>query len=111
MHKRIHTMLITWLAIAWALPAAAQEEEPSIDGDTTNCVSLRTVRRTTIVDDRNVLFYMRGGDVYHNILPRACNGLAREDRFSYKTSLGRLCTRPQARQTYTSRPRLLPLGL
>ncbi len=91
MHKRIFSTVIAGLAMAWALPSAAQDEEPSIDGDTTSGGSLRSVRRTKIIDARNFLFFMRGGGVYHNILPRRCNGLAREDRFSYKTSFGRLC--------------------
>ena len=34
---------------------------------------------------------MRGGKVYRNTLPYSCSGLVSEDRFSYRTSIGRLC--------------------
>jgi hypothetical protein len=96
MYKHTSKLLIAGLLAAWVIPAPAQEvaeqeDEPSIDENTERCIDLRRVRRTEIVDDRNILFYMNGDIVYHNILPRRCNGLAREDRFSYKTSIGRLC--------------------
>ena len=82
-------------AMGVTIPAVAQDEDPVIDeadDSTRKCISLRTVRSTDIVDDRNILFHMRGDIVYHNILPRKCNGLAREDRFSYRTTVGRLCS-------------------
>lgn len=82
--------LVIGLAMA-TLPALAQDEEPTVDDGTTRCISIRSIRSTDIIDDRNVLFYMRGNVVYHNILSRRCPGLAREDRFSYKPSSGRLC--------------------
>ncbi len=101
MHKPNTKFIPAWLALALALsaPAGAQqpdagastEEEPVYDENTVECVPLRSIRRTEVLDDRNVLFYMRGTTVYHNILSRACGGLAREDRFSYETSMGRLC--------------------
>lgn len=74
-----------------ALAAFAQDEEPVRDDSTTSCISVRSIRSTDIIDDRNVLFYMRGDVVYHNILSRRCPGLAREDRFSYRTASSRLC--------------------
>jgi hypothetical protein len=97
MYKHTSKLLISGILIAWTVAAGAQESEPaqedtpSIDENTERCIDLRRVRRTEVVDDRNILFYMNGDTVYHNILPRRCNGLAREDRFSYKTSIGRLC--------------------
>jgi len=74
-----------------ALAAYAQDEEPISDDNVTSCISVRSIRTTDIIDDRNILFYMRGDVVYHNILSRRCPGLAREDRFSYRTAASRLC--------------------
>jgi len=94
MHKQTRRILIASLLIGLAIPAlpsSAQDEEPVRDDSTTSCISVRSIRSTDIIDDRNVLFYMRGDVVYHNILSRRCPGLAREDRFSYRTSVGRLC--------------------
>lgn len=92
MYKPMKKLLLASAALLFTIPVTAQEpEEPVLDENTVRCVNLRMVRRTEIVDDKNILFYMRGGDVYHNILPRACNGLERENRFSYKTSMNRLC--------------------
>lgn len=95
MYKQIRN-IVKLGALAGALlplagPAAAQDEEPAYGENARHCIDLRSVRRTDVIDDRNIMFYVRGDVVYHNILPRQCNGLSREDRFSYKTSMGRLC--------------------
>lgn len=95
MYKQIRKLLIMSAAMGVAIPAAAQDEDPvsdDVDDGARSCISLRTIRRTEIIDDRNILFHMRGSTVYHNILPRQCGGLARENRFSYKTTIGRLCS-------------------
>ena len=49
---------------------------------------------------------MRGRTIYHNMLPRQCGALAREDRFSYQTSIGRLCRLDSIRVLYDD-----PFGL
>ena len=92
MYKHFATIILLLFTLSWDAPAAAQEEEPVVDGDTRRCLNTRRIRRTRIVDDRNVLFYMPGSVVYHNILRQSCNGLKREGRFSYKTSAGNLCS-------------------
>jgi hypothetical protein len=95
MYKQIRKLLLMIVVVGVNSPAVAQDEDPVVDeadDSVHKCVSLRTVRSTDIIDDRNIFFHMRGGVVYHNVLPRRCNGLAREDRFTYKTSIGRLCS-------------------
>ena len=85
------------LAIAFAgiQPVFAQDEvdedAPSLDAGGERCVVTRRISRTKVDDDRTIIFYMRGGDTYVNILPRTCNGLRREDRFSYQAQSSRLC--------------------
>jgi len=56
-----------------------------------NCVRLSAIRNTRIVDDQTIIFYMRGGNIFINRLPRRCNGLKRGDGYSYETSLSQLC--------------------
>jgi hypothetical protein len=99
----------TVVALCVMTPAVAQDNEPAVkeyDTDGESCIDLRSVRRTEIIDDRNILFHMRGKTVYHNILPHQCGGLARENRFSYTTSIGRLCSLDMIHVLYTD-----PFGL
>jgi hypothetical protein len=73
---------------------ADQERESPIEAllaDGEHCISLNRIDRTTVVDDRSILFYMRGGDIYLNRLPHRCPGLRWEETFMYRTSIGRLC--------------------
>ena len=109
MYKQIKKWMSAGILLVtlFCSPAGAQdkqvdvtEEEPVYDENTAQCISLRDIRRTKVVDDRNVLFYTRGKTVYHNVLPRSCSGLAREDRFSYQTSIGRLCRLDQISVLY-----------
>ncbi len=60
-------------------------------GEPVNCVSLTQIRSTKIIDNSTIDFKMVGGKTYRNSLPYSCPGLKSEDRFSYKTSLNRLC--------------------
>ncbi len=100
MNRHMQKIMLSMLIAPVAMTVAAQEEEPVYDDGSVDCISLREVRTTDIVDDRNILFYTRGDVVYHNILPRRCGGLASEDRFSYKTSMGRLCKIDMIRVLY-----------
>ena len=97
---------VAGFAVCFPGQILAQDEEPIDHDNTRNCIDLRSVRRTEIVDDRNILFHMRGSMVYHNILPHQCGGLARENRFSYKTSMRRLCDIDTIRVLYSD-----PFGL
>lgn len=56
-----------------------------------HCVALSSIDRTEVVSDSGILFFMRNGDVYLNRLPHRCPGLAVEDAFMYRTSIGQLC--------------------
>ncbi|HUO67405.1 MAG TPA: hypothetical protein VMV37_07710 [Gammaproteobacteria bacterium] len=56
------------------------------------CVYMGDVRRTAILDDNNILFYMRNGTVYQNHLRNTCFMLRSANRFTYgSTGLRRLC--------------------
>jgi hypothetical protein len=89
--------VLALLAIAASAPAQQDESEPVLEVDLVldrepeKCLSLNRINRTRVVDDQTVLFYMRGGGVYQNILPRDCPGLKRNDRFMYRPFSNRLC--------------------
>jgi hypothetical protein len=72
---------------------AAAGAADDFDRTPTDCITPSNIRQTAIVDDSTILFYMRGGKkmVYRSVLPRVCPNLAREDRFSYRTTMNRLC--------------------
>jgi hypothetical protein len=56
------------------------------------CVRTRSIRRTRVIDDQTIAFFMRNGDVYINSLPSRCPQLDREQRFSYTVRSGQLCS-------------------
>jgi len=72
---------------------ATQEvgEDQALDREGERCISTRAIRETDIVDERTILFRMRGGDIYVNELANDCRALLRERRFSYRPAAGRLC--------------------
>ena len=61
------------------------------DDEARNCVDLMRVDHTYVVDDQNILFYMRGGAIYLNRLSHPVPGLDPDQAFMYRTSIGQLC--------------------
>ncbi len=55
------------------------------------CIPISSIRRTEVVDDQNILFYMNNKKIYNNHLPYRCNGLAFGKAFKYATSQSQLC--------------------
>lgn len=102
MYRQMNKIMIALVFAPWTMTATAQDEEPvyDVEDEAVDCISLRSVRKTDIVDDRNILFHVRRDEVYHNILPRRCPGLSSQDRFSYHTSMGRLCKMDSIRVLY-----------
>lgn len=92
MYKIIVRIILAGGLIAIYPSAQAQDEESGMDDDgAVRCIDVRSIRRTYVVDDRSVLFYMGRRRVFYNILPSRCAGLASEDRFTYTTTTTRLC--------------------
>ncbi len=61
-------------------------------GPPENCVALRNNAYTRVRGDSVIDFYMKGGRVYRNDLGDRCPQLGFEERFTYSTSLDRLCS-------------------
>ena len=103
MIKRLHLLALSIAAagLLAATPPLADEVVDDIDDiNAKKCIRVRSLRSTKIVDDLNIIFYMVGSTTYHNILPRQCNGLARQDRFSYESRSGNLCYHDTIRILY-----------
>lgn len=92
--------LLTLASLTLAMTAAAQDDAADADAAATaddidregeRCISVSRLRTTYVVDDRTVLFYMRGGDIYRNVLRYDCPRLKLESRFSYRVFANRLC--------------------
>jgi hypothetical protein len=89
---------MSWLAVAVAAVAApswlaAQDgEDGAFDRTPQDCVILQLVDQTDVIDDQNIIFTLRNHKVLRNTLPRRCPNLAREGRFMYETTSGRLCS-------------------
>jgi hypothetical protein len=94
MIKRLHLLALSIAAtgLLAVTPSLADEVVDEIDDiKAKSCIRVRSLRSTKVVDDLNIIFYMVGSTTYHNILPRQCHGLARQDRFSYESRSGNLC--------------------
>ncbi len=94
MHKSL--LIVSTLAVltlgATAGMSAKKEPAPvRAVGEPVNCVSLRNIRSTNVVDANTIDFKMNGGKTYRNSLPYSCPSLKFEDRFSYRTSTNQLC--------------------
>ena len=50
--------------------AGANEQIQADDADTQNCIVNAQIRNTEIIDNETIVFYMTGGRIYVNHLPR-----------------------------------------
>ena len=58
---------------------------------TVDCIPVQRVDRTEVLDDRSIVFHMRGREAFLNRLERDCPGLDREKRFMYEVRSAQLC--------------------
>lgn len=84
-------LVLSMLFTGHAVPADESDEADDLVAGTERCISTSQLRRTDIIDDRTILFYMRGNEIYLNQLPNRCSGLRSADRFSYSPTGNRLC--------------------
>ncbi len=88
--KRVYSLAAACCALSLSpFAATLADEAPIEEGE--RCLSSRSISRTEVIDDQNVLFYIRGSAIYVNHLPKTCSRLALDRRFIYETSVGRLC--------------------
>jgi hypothetical protein len=70
----------------WALENAREIGEPE------NCIQLNRIRSSKVRSGDVIDFEMIDGRIMRSRLPHRCPGLSFEERFSYSTSLSRLCS-------------------
>jgi hypothetical protein len=76
------------LSLAVSAPLQAQDDAPGI---ARACLSHPTIKRTKVLDDRNIIFITRDDAIYNNALPRQCPGLRRGGLLNYPIENKRLC--------------------
>ncbi len=95
MRKALSLILVAGLAGGGLAVAAAKQSKPAPEvrdvGTPRNCVQIRQIRSTKIVDDQTIDFKMNGGKVFRNKLSNKCPQLKYEDRFTYRLSGSQLC--------------------
>ena len=88
--------LLTTLAAAAMLaqPAVAKEKpDPYVaKGEPVDCINIRSIRSSSVRDDRTIDFVVNSRKIFRNTLPNSCPSLGFEKRFSYATSLSQLCS-------------------
>lgn len=75
-----------------AAKAPAPAPQPVAVGPAMACLPLRSIRSTTVIDDRTIDFHVGGRRVYRNTLPFSCPQLGFQKAFSYATSQSQLCS-------------------
>ncbi len=90
LNKRVYILAATCCVLSMSPLAPTLADEPS-DAEGQRCLNSRSIAKTDVIDDYNILFYSRGRAIYRNTLPRRCTGLARDKRFMYQRTASRLC--------------------
>ncbi len=79
-------------AIAFSLavsPASAETEDT--DEVTQQCINLRSIKQTPVIDNKTILVEMKGKTYKRIDLRNRCSGLKIEGGFSHATSINKLC--------------------
>lgn len=93
------TLLLVTACLGFTVPVTAEEVEEPLENEQLEialsppeqCIPTTRIKRTKVVNDGTILFYMRNGIIYRNDLPRECHGLRFNGSFMYKPAINRLC--------------------
>ncbi|NJM49889.1 MAG: hypothetical protein HC843_02565 [Sphingomonadales bacterium] len=94
MKKTTYLILTAALAGGGMAAAAASktgDAEIRALGEPKNCLNIRQIRSTHVVDENSIDFKMTNGKIYRNTMPQGCSGLRFEEAFSYRVTTGQLC--------------------
>jgi hypothetical protein len=72
-------------------PEHLHEADPGADPQAVHCIDLIRIQSTEIIDNRRIVFRMRGGQLFLNTLPIACPGLRRNEPYMVKAHGSQLC--------------------
>jgi hypothetical protein len=91
-NARVQPIVVTVAAALLAALGANSAAAQAAPADAKSCVYLPDIDHTKIVDQRNILFYMRNRTILQNVFREPCYGLNEKSRFAYgSSSLKRLC--------------------
>ena len=79
------------LAILLAAGSAPSPAQTAAQPPAPACLRTDMIHHTIAPDNRTILFYMHGGDVWKNTLPAACVGLDFPGGFQYTTFHDEVC--------------------
>lgn len=108
MFSKRNVIVALGCCLIFGSPLVFAADEAADEDTAERCISLSRISRTEVVDDYNILFYMRGDKIYQNRLPHRCPGLKRERRFMYRTSLSQLCDLDIITVLYSAGPGFSP---
>ena len=89
---RVGSMVLMVFAGAVSVAAKPSAVPVVAAGPAIACIPLRSIRSTTVIDDRTIDFHVGGRKVYRNALPFSCPQLGFQQAFSYATSQPQLCS-------------------
>lgn len=84
-------ILATVLCTLSLMPLGSAIANDEVEEAGERCIDTRRISRTHVADNQTLIFYMRGGAIYKNTLRNKCQALVHEKRFSYRTTMSRLC--------------------
>jgi hypothetical protein len=84
------SILVALAAFAAAVPALAQPETKGV------CLHANEIHHTQVLNNRQILFYMRGNKVWLNTLQGPCSTLPIEEGFSMLSDFSEFCANAQA---------------
>lgn len=91
--------LVPMLAVlgSWTLgPCVAFAAEPlpnfQLSDEAERCIHIQSIESLDVLNSRQIVFKMRGGDYFVNVLPYSCPGLRPHTTIMYRTYLGVLCS-------------------
>ena len=92
-HRNRPARWIVLLALAAGMATQAQDgaEHDEELGMAMPCLNQPSIRRTRILDGRNIAFFTRDGKIYNNQLPRQCPSLQRRSLVNYAIANSRIC--------------------
>ena len=90
-------LLIASLMLTSACTANMDTREAALTqartvGAPQDCIRASDISHSRIRNDSTIDFVMRGQQVYRNVLPHGCPGLAAADKFSYSPTTNELCS-------------------
>jgi len=71
-------------------PVSADDKD-FLDRAPEHCITTYRIKGTDVIDGKTIVFRLRGGDAYVNILKQDCPRLDREKRFMHETRSNQLC--------------------